>query len=80
MEKSADDDQRMGAEDIHHDTGAEYGEVVRADDQVVVSGQETRYSSSWLWKKPQTWPNRRAAASGNRTVVVDSSISPFSSR
>ena len=40
VEKPADDDQRMGAEDIHHDAGAEFGEVVRADDQVVVSGQE----------------------------------------
>src|SRR5580698_1524377 len=36
VEKPADDDQRMGAEDIHHDAGAELGEVVRADDQVVV--------------------------------------------
>src|SRR5712675_1035461 len=40
VEKPAEDDQRMGAEDIHHDAGAEFGEVVRADDQVVVLGQE----------------------------------------
>jgi hypothetical protein len=33
-----------------------------------------------LWKKAQTWPNRRADALGSRTVVVDSSISPLSSR
>ncbi len=38
VEKPVDDDQRMGAEDIHHDAGAEFGEVVRADDKVVVLG------------------------------------------
>src|SRR4051794_12429183 len=35
VEKPVDDDQRMGAEDIHHDAGAEFSEVVRAYDQVV---------------------------------------------
>src|SRR3954453_18941867 len=40
VEKPADDGQRMGAEDIHHDAGAEPGEVVRADDQVVVRGED----------------------------------------
>src|SRR3954469_9339733 len=40
VEKPADDDQRMGAEDIHHDAGADLGEVVRADDQVVVLGED----------------------------------------
>src|SRR3954467_8119317 len=29
LEDPADDDQRVGAEDIHHDAGAELGEVVR---------------------------------------------------
>ena len=38
VEKPVDDDQRMGAEDIHHDAGAEFGEVVRADDKIVVPG------------------------------------------
>ena len=38
VEKPVDDDQRMGAEDIHHDAGAEFAEVVRADDNVVVLG------------------------------------------
>src|SRR4051812_34365069 len=36
VEKPVDDDQRMGAEDIHHDVGAEFAEVVRTNDQVVV--------------------------------------------
>src|SRR5258708_36460477 len=40
VEKPADDDQRMGAEDIHHDAGAELREVVCADDQVVVLWQD----------------------------------------
>src|SRR5258708_35417554 len=35
VEEPADDDQRVGAEDIHHDAGAELGEVVCANDQVV---------------------------------------------
>src|SRR2546423_15684813 len=40
VEEPANDDQRMGAEDIHHDAGAELREVVCADDQVVVPGQD----------------------------------------
>src|SRR5258707_1992644 len=40
VEEPADDGQRMGAEHIHHDAGAEPREIVSADDQVVVLGQD----------------------------------------